>query len=80
MLYTGEGGKYYHNGMSFSTSDSDNDMSEVNCAIYKMSGWWFNACMYVNLNGELDSAFVLFSLSYSDMYLAASRMMIKLVQ
>ena len=33
------------NGMAFSTSDIDNDLSpSVSCASKYASGWWFNAC------------------------------------
>ena len=84
MLYTGDDGIFYHNGMNFSASDSDNDMlPTVNCATNRLSGWRFNACAYVNLNGRMggwDFHFVLNSLSASDVYLAAFRMMIKLIQ
>lgn len=41
----------YHNGMMFSTKESDNDMSSSNCAALYGNGWWFNACHYSNLNG-----------------------------
>ncbi len=41
-----------HNGMSFSTFDSDNDMRFYdNCAQLFKSGWWFNQCFNSNLNG-----------------------------
>jgi hypothetical protein len=41
-----------HNGMAFSTFDSDNDMRFYdNCAKIFKSGWWFNACFQANLNG-----------------------------
>ena len=41
----------YHNGMMFTTKDSDNDKSDGNCAAKYGNGWWFNACHYSNLNG-----------------------------
>ncbi|XP_069748635.1 fibrinogen like 1B [Narcine bancroftii] len=42
-----------HNGMSFSTSDQDNDRYlQGNCAQESKSGWWFNRCHSVNLNGK----------------------------
>ncbi|XP_078340242.1 ryncolin-1-like [Crassostrea virginica] len=41
----------YHNGMMFSTKDSDNDKSSGNCAASYRNGWWFNACHASNLNG-----------------------------
>ena len=41
----------YHNGMMFTTKDSDNDKYDSNCAASYGNGWWFNACHYTNLNG-----------------------------
>nr|XP_022299380.1 ficolin-2-like [Crassostrea virginica] len=41
----------YHNGMMFSTKDNDNDKSSANCAALYGNGWWFNSCLYSNLNG-----------------------------
>ena len=40
-----------HNGMAFSTYDSDNDLASYHCAQYTKGGWWFNACMSSQLNG-----------------------------
>jgi hypothetical protein len=41
-----------HNGMQFSTFDSDNDQRfHDNCAQLFKSGWWFNNCFNANLNG-----------------------------
>ncbi len=41
-----------HNGMAFSTYDSDNDLRFYdNCAQVFKSGWWFNKCFNANLNG-----------------------------
>jgi len=41
-----------HDGMQFSTPDVDNDKDpNRHCANIFPSGWWFNACDYVNLNG-----------------------------
>lgn len=38
---------------AFSTPDMDNDNSKAkNCALNLKSGWWFNNCADVNLNGE----------------------------
>ena len=37
--------------MMFSTPDSDNDLTRANCAKQDKSGWWFNRCSAVNLNG-----------------------------
>ena len=39
-------------GAKFSTPDRDNDKSSTNCAAAQKSGWWFNDCTNVNLNGE----------------------------
>ena len=41
----------YHDGMMFSTSDSDNDLDIRNCASENKGGWWFNSCYSSNLNG-----------------------------
>ena len=44
-----------HNGMKFSSYDSDNDTWEVsskNCAVFYKGGWWYHACITSNLNGE----------------------------
>ena len=41
----------YHNGMMFTTKDSDNDKLGGNCAATYGNGWWFNACHHTNLNG-----------------------------
>ncbi|XP_061190517.1 ficolin-2-like [Saccostrea echinata] len=46
-------------GMSFSTSDRDNDKwSGVNCAADwgGGGGWWYNSCNYAYLNGPWSSA------------------------
>ncbi|XP_038061059.1 microfibril-associated glycoprotein 4-like [Patiria miniata] len=37
----------------FSTKDRDNDAWESSCAEYVQGGgWWYNACLYSNLNGR----------------------------
>ena len=44
----------YHNNERFSTPDSDQDNDkDVNshCAADYHSGWWYNYCVRVNLNG-----------------------------
>lgn len=42
----------YHNTQSFSTKDQKNDRDKNrNCAERYKSGWWYNSCYYVNLNG-----------------------------
>ncbi|XP_059148106.1 angiopoietin-related protein 7-like [Physella acuta] len=40
-----------HNGMKFSTPDSDNDEFEGSCAQTYKAGWWFYGCVASNLNG-----------------------------
>ena len=40
------------NGMAFTTHDRDNNLSSgVNCAQHWKGGWWFNNCMWSQLNG-----------------------------
>ncbi|XP_066488050.1 fibrinogen gamma chain-like [Tiliqua scincoides] len=41
-----------HNGMQFSTPESDNDKYEGNCAEQDGSGWWMNRCHAGHLNGK----------------------------
>ena len=40
-----------HNGMQFSTRDSDNDMSSADCALTYEGAWWIDRCHVSNLNG-----------------------------
>ena len=40
----------YHNGMSFSTTDRDNDKTSSNCAQNRASAWWYNQCVNSDLN------------------------------
>ncbi|XP_068215479.1 techylectin-5B-like [Palaemon carinicauda] len=44
--YSGDGGDSlaYHNHMSFSTSDRDNDLHDDNCAKLFAGGFWYNKC------------------------------------
>ncbi|XP_056891199.1 fibrinogen gamma chain isoform X1 [Takifugu flavidus] len=44
-----------HNGMQFSTFDSDNDRYDGNCAQQDGSGWWMNRCHAAHLNGKYYS-------------------------
>ena len=43
----------YHNGMNFTTKDSDNDIWSSNCAVHDGSpagGWWYKQCMRIRPN------------------------------
>ena len=41
-----------HNGMKFTTPDSDNDKWNGNCAVADKSGWWYSTCYRININRQ----------------------------
>lgn len=43
---------FYHNGQRFTTFDKDQDGWSGNCAVTYCGAFWYNACHYVNVNGE----------------------------
>lgn len=45
----------YHNGMKFSTKNSDNDKSSQSCAKLAFGGWWFNNCQQACLTGKYEN-------------------------
>ena len=43
----------WHNGMYFSTKDTENDQDPTRvCAMMFQGAWWYNACHQANLNGR----------------------------
>ena len=36
-----------HNGQQFSTHDNDNDVINLNCAVYEQGGWWYKDCYHL---------------------------------
>ncbi|XP_052820394.1 SCO-spondin-like [Mya arenaria] len=57
------------NGCNFSTYDQDNDNSDRdsinNCAELFGGGWWYNDCMFADLNGPYDTYYFYYS-SFQD--------------
>ena len=41
-----------HNGDYFTTTDRDNDRSDMNCADGNNGGWWYDGCQAVNPNNK----------------------------
>ena len=42
----------YHNGMNFTTRNSDNDQWSKNCALWSGlgGGWWYKSCAHIQPN------------------------------
>jgi len=84
LQWSADSGKM-HDGMQFSTPDVDNDKNATrHCANIFSSGWWFNACDYVNLNGLInantsESNYFEYYLSGNKTAVQMSRMMIQSV-
>lgn len=71
----------HHNGMSFTTSDADNDgCAYGNCAITWPAGWWFDNCYACCLTCRYQTDFQWYIYSDWETYglLRAARMMIKI--
>jgi len=51
--YSGSAGDSlaYHRGHPFSTKDQDNDNWSKHCAQHYKGPWWYDSCLYSNLNG-----------------------------
>ncbi|XP_035761852.1 tenascin-N isoform X1 [Neolamprologus brichardi] len=42
----------YHQGLPWTTIDSDNDIALTNCALSHRGAWWYKNCHLANLNGK----------------------------
>uniref|UniRef100_A0A668V673 Tenascin N n=1 Tax=Oreochromis aureus TaxID=47969 RepID=A0A668V673_OREAU len=42
----------YHQGLPWTTVDSDNDLALTNCALSHRGAWWYKNCHLANLNGK----------------------------
>lgn len=47
----------YHNGKTFGTKDKDNGSNLASCRPPITGGWWFNACLFGNLNDSYKSIY-----------------------
>ena len=70
-----------HNGMKFTTVDQDHDLSSGNCATSRGGGWWYNDCVFLNLNMDVGNGllkpYVYTGSGSLFEFLTATRMMIK---
>ncbi|ESO01673.1 hypothetical protein HELRODRAFT_81275, partial [Helobdella robusta] len=70
--------KLYQNGMKFSTPEQDNDLTNFfKCSLMHHSGFWFNACYNINMNGVYGST-LRYVLNSAGIFITSCRMMIKL--
>jgi len=72
--YLGDGnfGRFYHNGMKFTTYDQDNDLFYINCAADRGGAWWYNGCFWACLTCKSEK-----NEWWPDVSVVNSRMMIK---
>ncbi|XP_065219440.1 protein scabrous-like [Planococcus citri] len=68
----------HHDGMSFSTADSDHDTSNnTNCAADYESGWWYSRCHRANLNAKYNLGLTWFdSLNNQWIAITSTKMML----